>query len=70
MVRLKDPAAHRFVIVDLRFNSTMVRLKAGSVFVACKHKDLFQFHNGSIKSLIIIDKVDARDCVSIPQWFD
>ena len=39
----------------MSFNSTMVRLKGSSFTAHQRHKPKFQFHNGSIKSSIIIN---------------
>jgi len=70
MVRLKHfPAGHKSDHQEC-FNSTMVRLKRE---VKAKDKmiiNLFQFHNGSIKTIIVVISSLMIVKVSIPQWFD
>ena len=53
-----------------RFNSTMVRLKVANTSQKQRPAGEFQFHNGSIKSVIADSVVYALRLVSIPQWFD
>ena len=52
MVRLKALIAQLAKANIESFNSTMVRLKVGYEPIVSRYFDVFQFHNGSIKSLL------------------
>ena len=48
----------------------MVRLKVPGADIYNEADTMFQFHNGSIKSLLISQIRSTVHPVSIPQWFD
>ena len=58
------------VLLQLRFNSKLVRLKDGEVPEQVCHECLFQFQTGSIKSGSDEDYSEYKRIVSIPNWFD
>ena len=70
MVRLKALHGTQEEICSLGFNSTMVRLKVDDKTKPSSLIFEFQFHNGSIKSVPVLDIEQVIDRVSIPQWFD
>ena len=51
MVRLKEIVKSKRTTTGIGFNSTMVRLKALRIAREAGFPELFQFHNGSIKSV-------------------
>ena len=48
----------------------MVRLKVADTRFFMTQLNLFQFHNGSIKSMLESGIANDPTRVSIPQWFD
>ena len=70
MVRLKVSPDKVPIPSQKSFNSTMVRLKGISHRTPLIKKNMFQFHNGSIKSVARLASLATSCHVSIPQWFD
>ena len=58
MVRLKDGEHKIIPLAVAGFNSTMVRLKAGRGERVRRKTYRFQFHNGSIKSIVALVHFD------------
>ena len=54
MVQLKVGVKEMEKAFDINFNSTMVQLKGGYNFRKILNCDKFQFHNGSIKSILYL----------------
>jgi hypothetical protein len=71
MVRLKDIDYNSYILSDIYFNSTMVRLKGKEGRKGKEGNNKFQFHYGSIKgSPGSIGDAGIRYDISIPLWFD
>ena len=70
MVRLKGAAMLQPEPRRNSFNSTMVRLKEVYGALITTSLEMFQFHNGSIKSATSPGDELTVFVVSIPQWFD
>ena len=67
---IKSDSGMGFWLKQLRFNSTMVRLKVVEGLIDGDGFSMFQFHNGSIKSGFHRQHRKHQRRVSIPQWFD
>ncbi len=70
MVRLKGKEEFIEAVYNLSFNSKMVRLKATGTKTAFVSETMFQFQNGTIKSVSRLALITATSVVSIPKWYD
>ena len=70
MVRLKGLAYGKVHDIYRYFNSTMVRLKVLRALYVDTGWAIFQFHYGTIKSIITLHAQGDRLSISIPLWYD
>ena len=70
LVRLKVLIPNRKQVRRTGFNSILVRLKDFGSRVSITLAIMFQFHTGSIKSLLGNTGAEYDIPVSIPYWFD
>ncbi len=69
MVRLKDPGRVSHLQLPEDFNSSMVRLKVIHQWEN-EVDGIFQFLNGAIKSVNLLNVENVIRYISIPQWSD
>ena len=71
LVQLKDGCAHfPRPRLSSRFNTTLVQLKDHPPAWVEELAGGFQYHTGSIKSVMFKASDCKGECVSIPHWFN
>ncbi len=70
MVRLKGIRIRDVQAWDRNFNSTMVRLKGDYFVMYVCGVSIFQFHYGTIKSMLLLNDAQLIIHISIPLWYD
>ena len=69
MVRLEGKQPDSKAKESLHFNSTMVRLEVSNRQPKEEVRNLFQFHDGTIRSWREMTEV-VKTKISIPRWYD
>ena len=70
MVRLEAKSGNKGCSTNFNFNSKMVRLEGQEVLNRQLSPRLFQFQNGTIRSLNQGIRVALQTLISIPKWYD
>ena len=70
MVRLEVQGRTLLDLLQIDFNSKMVRLEVSRRKFYCEKIALFQFQDGTIRSLWKITVVILKFLISIPRWYD